>query len=66
MRRAPISTASASVVGRKVGVYTASDSAYEAAFDLKRAGVTIAAIVDNREKPAKPFWRKPASLASRC
>ncbi|MGQ3279488.1 MAG: glycine cleavage T C-terminal barrel domain-containing protein, partial [Shinella sp.] len=31
--------------------YTASDSAYEAAFDLKRAGVTIAAIVDNREKP---------------
>jgi sarcosine oxidase subunit alpha len=38
-------------VGRKVGVYTASDSAYEAAFDLKRAGVTIAAIVDNREKP---------------
>nr|WP_314086479.1 sarcosine oxidase subunit alpha [uncultured Shinella sp.] len=38
-------------VGRKVGVYTASDSAYEAAFDLKRAGVAIAAIVDNREKP---------------
>ncbi|UDF28236.1 UNVERIFIED_ORG: sarcosine oxidase subunit alpha [Roseateles sp. XES5] len=38
-------------VGRKVGVYTANDSAYEAAFDLKRAGVTIAAIVDNREKP---------------
>ncbi len=38
-------------VGRKVGVYTASDSAYEAAFDLKRAGVTIAAIVDVREKP---------------
>ena len=38
-------------VGRKIGVYTASDSAYEAAFDLKRAGVTIAAIVDNREKP---------------
>jgi sarcosine oxidase subunit alpha len=40
-------------VGRKVGVYTASDSAYEAAFDLKRAGVTIAAIVDNREKPGE-------------
>ncbi|MBO9630288.1 MAG: sarcosine oxidase subunit alpha [Shinella sp.] len=38
-------------VGRKVGVYTANDSAYEAAFDLKRAGVTIAAIVDNRDKP---------------
>ncbi|MCJ8150493.1 sarcosine oxidase subunit alpha [Shinella sedimenti] len=40
-------------VGRKVGVYTASDSAYEAAFDLKRAGVTISAIVDNREKPGE-------------
>lgn len=38
-------------VGKKVGVYTASDSAYEAAFDLKRAGVHIAAIVDTRTKP---------------
>ncbi|NKN35459.1 sarcosine oxidase subunit alpha [Agrobacterium sp. a22-2] len=38
-------------VGAKVGVYTAHDSAYEAAFDLKRAGVTIASIVDCREKP---------------
>ncbi|QRI62061.1 sarcosine oxidase subunit alpha [Shinella sp. PSBB067] len=40
-------------VGRKVGVYTANDSAYEAAFDLKRAGVTVAAIVDVREKPGE-------------
>src|SRR5690606_1624793 len=40
-------------VGRKVGVYTANDSAYEAAFDLKRAGVTVAAIVDSREKPCE-------------
>ncbi|MCP8896122.1 sarcosine oxidase subunit alpha [Shinella daejeonensis] len=40
-------------VGRRIGVYTASDSAYEAAFDLKRAGVAIAAIVDNREKPGE-------------
>lgn len=38
-------------VGAKVGVYTAHDSAYEAAFDLKKAGVTIASIVDCREKP---------------
>ena len=38
-------------VGTKVGVYTAHDSAYEAAFDLKKAGVAIAAIVDCREKP---------------
>ncbi|MCD2183054.1 sarcosine oxidase subunit alpha [Rhizobium sp. GN54] len=38
-------------VGKKVAVYTANDSAYEAAFDLKRAGVQIAAIVDSRAKP---------------
>lgn len=38
-------------VGRKVAIYTANDSAYEAAFDLKRAGVQIAAIVDSRAKP---------------
>ncbi len=38
-------------VGRNVGVYTAHDSAYEAAFDLKRAGVSIAAIVDCRPNP---------------
>ncbi|MFB2550298.1 sarcosine oxidase subunit alpha [Ensifer soli] len=38
-------------VGRTVGVYTAHDSAYEAAFDLKRAGVAVAAIVDCREQP---------------
>ncbi|MGN7802781.1 sarcosine oxidase subunit alpha [Ensifer sp. 22521] len=40
-------------VGSKVGVYTAHDSAYEAAFDLKRAGVTVAAIVDCRENPGE-------------
>ncbi|MBB3946149.1 sarcosine oxidase subunit alpha [Rhizobium skierniewicense] len=38
-------------VGHTVGVYTAHDSAYETAFDLKRAGVTIAAIVDCRTNP---------------
>jgi len=38
-------------VGKKVGVYAAHDSAYEAAFDLKRAGVAVAAIVDCRERP---------------
>ena len=38
-------------VGAKVGVYTAHDSAYEAAFDLKRAGVAVAAIVDSRQNP---------------
>jgi sarcosine oxidase subunit alpha len=40
-------------VGRKVGVYTAHDSAYEAAFDLHRAGVAIPAIVDCREQPGE-------------
>ncbi|MFZ1813498.1 MAG: sarcosine oxidase subunit alpha [Rhizobiaceae bacterium] len=35
-------------VGRKVGVYTACDSAWEAAFDLKEAGLDIPVIVDCR------------------
>jgi len=38
-------------VGAKIGVYTAHDSAYEAAFDLKRAGVSVVAIVDSRARP---------------
>ncbi|WP_027488777.1 sarcosine oxidase subunit alpha [Allorhizobium undicola] len=38
-------------VGAKVAVYTAHDSAYEAAIDLKKAGVSIPVIVDCREKP---------------
>jgi sarcosine oxidase subunit alpha len=39
-------------VGRNVGIYTANDSAYAAALDLKKAGVGIAAIVDLRDNPA--------------
>ena len=39
-------------VGRNVGVYTANDSAYAAAIDLKRAGIGIAAIVDLRDNPS--------------
>ncbi|WP_315925287.1 sarcosine oxidase subunit alpha [Mesorhizobium sp. SP-1A] len=39
-------------VGRNVGIYTANDSAYAAAIDLKKAGVNIAAIVDLRDNPA--------------
>ncbi|MGO4563499.1 sarcosine oxidase subunit alpha [Rhizobium sp. 2YAF20] len=38
-------------VGAKIGVYTSHDSAYEAAFDLKKAGVSIAVIVDCRPRP---------------
>ncbi len=36
-------------VGAKIGVYTSCDSAYAAAFDLKRAGIDIPALVDSRE-----------------
>jgi sarcosine oxidase subunit alpha len=41
-------------VGRNVGVYTANDTAYAAAIDLKKAGVNIAAIVDLRDNPSSP------------
>ncbi|MCV9966517.1 sarcosine oxidase subunit alpha [Pararhizobium sp. BT-229] len=49
-------------VGKKVGVYTANDSAYEAAFDLKRAGITVAAIVDSREKPGEGVLAEARAL----
>lgn len=49
-------------VGKKVGVYTANDSAYEAAFDLKRAGITVAAIVDSREQPGDAVLAEARSL----
>ncbi|MCO5070687.1 MAG: sarcosine oxidase subunit alpha [Rhizobiaceae bacterium] len=42
-------------VGRNIGVYTANDSAYAAAIDLKKAGVGIAAIVDLRDTPSGPL-----------
>ncbi|WP_159588471.1 sarcosine oxidase subunit alpha [Chelativorans xinjiangense] len=38
-------------VGRRVAVYTADDSAYAAAIDLKEKGVEIAALVDLRPAP---------------
>jgi sarcosine oxidase subunit alpha len=41
-------------VGRNIGVYTANDSAYWAAIDLKKAGVNVAAIVDVRDNPNGP------------
>jgi len=37
------------LIGRTIGVYTANDSAYAAAFELKRAGADIAVIADIRE-----------------
>jgi sarcosine oxidase subunit alpha len=39
-------------VGRNVGVFTACDSAYGAAIDLKKAGISVAAIVDWRDAPS--------------
>ncbi len=52
-------------VGQKVGVYTANDSAYEAAFDLKKAGVQIAAIVDSRENPGEGVMTRAGELGIR-
>jgi sarcosine oxidase subunit alpha len=49
-------------VGAKVGVYTAHDSAYEAAFDLKRAGVSIAAIIDCRPRPGESVVTQARAL----
>ncbi|HEV7323221.1 MAG TPA: sarcosine oxidase subunit alpha [Ensifer sp.] len=49
-------------VGSKVGVYTAHDSAYEAAFDLKRAGVTVPVIVDCRENPGEAVLAEARKL----
>lgn len=50
------------VIGAKVGVYTAHDSAYEAAFDLKAAGVQVPVIVDSRDRPGEEVLAKARSL----
>ena len=50
------------VVGSKIGVYTACDSAYLAAFDLKRAGVSVEAIVDTRDHPGEGLMSTAADL----
>ncbi len=49
-------------VGRKVGVYTSSDSAYGAAIDLHKAGVAIVAIVDTRDDPSGPLVEEARTL----
>ncbi|PSJ58377.1 sarcosine oxidase subunit alpha [Kumtagia ephedrae] len=49
-------------VGRTVGVYTANDSAYYAALDLKKAGVNVAAIVDLRDNPSGPAVEEARAL----
>ena len=50
------------IVGRNVGVYTANDSAYAAAIDLKKAGIGIAAIVDLRDNPSGPLVDEARAL----
>lgn len=45
-------------VGRNVAVYTACDSAWEAAFDLQEAGVNIVAIIDMRQNPSEELVAK--------
>lgn len=49
-------------VGRNVAVYAGDDSAYHAAFDLKRKGVRIAAIIDPRKGGNEPRIKEAASL----
>ncbi|MGF9563284.1 sarcosine oxidase subunit alpha [Neorhizobium sp. JUb45] len=49
-------------VGRAVAVYTAHDSAYEAAFDLKRAGIDVVAIIDNRQVSGEAVLAEARSL----
>ena len=49
-------------IGSNVGVFTAHDSAYEAAFDLANAGVKIAGIVDVRERPGEAVMAEAARL----
>jgi len=48
--------------GRKAVVFTACDSAYRVALDLKAAGVTIAAIADLRQAPSGA-WIEQARTA---
>ncbi|HET7413803.1 MAG TPA: 2Fe-2S iron-sulfur cluster-binding protein, partial [Pararhizobium sp.] len=49
-------------IGSKAGVYTACDSAYLVAFDLKRAGVSVEAIVDLRDHPGEGLMTTAADL----
>ncbi|MGL4490568.1 MAG: 2Fe-2S iron-sulfur cluster-binding protein, partial [Rhizobiaceae bacterium] len=49
-------------VGRRVGVYTANDSAYAVAFELKAAGVDIPALVDMRKSVDEALLLKAKEL----
>ena len=45
----------AALPGRRAVLFTNNDSAYEAAHDLAKAGVTVAAVVDSRRAPSAPL-----------
>ncbi|MEM1378442.1 MAG: glycine cleavage T C-terminal barrel domain-containing protein, partial [Pseudomonadota bacterium] len=47
---------------KQVGVFTANDSAYQAAFDLKEAGSDVVAIVDVRENVDGALLEKAGAL----
>jgi len=52
-------------VGANVGVFTACDSAWNSAFDLKSAGVNIAAIVELRADPPEALLSKAREYSIR-
>jgi sarcosine oxidase, subunit alpha len=49
-------------VGRRVGVYTANDSAYAVAFELKAAGIDVPALVDMRKSVDEALLLKAKEL----
>ncbi|WEX11799.1 sarcosine oxidase subunit alpha [Chelativorans sp. AA-79] len=49
-------------VGSKVAVFTAEDSAYAAALDLKRSGVAVPVIIDWRDNPQGTYLEDAKSL----
>ncbi len=49
-------------VGRNVGVYTANESAYWAAIDMRRAGAGVRVIVDLRDNPTGNALEEARSL----
>ena len=51
--------------GRNVGIYTACDSAWNVAFDLKQAGINVPAIVDVRDEINPDLLEKADELKIR-
>jgi sarcosine oxidase subunit alpha len=53
------------VPGSKIGVYTACDSAWQVAFDLKQAGVQIVSIIDCRREVSSALLSQANELGIR-